>query len=292
MLIQPISQDAENAFLKVLEGQMQHGLSWCVLYCAFVRSGLKTNEGEILSPLRSTLSDYEAELYVFGDGDMAICWRGNPAQVRDALLGVLSQCYRERLSGTDPSRVFQFYDTQTQGEELRQMLHKKDRSGKEVAEQFAPSPDKVQEKKKLAFTDDQLIIMRAAAKERWTLSTPSILIVEDQEFFRKLLRGLFGHQYPCHVAQNGEQAIQLYAEYSPCITFLDIELPDADGHYLAALIKKHDPDSFIVMVTGNNYVKDVEMAKANKVQGFIAKPYNKSKITDVVAAYMARAKKR
>lgn len=63
-----------------------------------------------------------------------------------------------------------------------------------------------------------------------------------------------------------------------------------DGHTLAGLFKKHDPESFIVMVTGNNYVKDVETAKANKVQGFIVKPYNKLKIMGAVDAFMNKRK--
>ncbi len=87
-------------------------------------------------------------------------------------------------------------------------------------------------------------------------------------------------------AANAEQAVALYAEHVPCITFLDIELPDANGHQLAAFIKQHDPESFVVMVTGNNYEKDVAQARANNVQGFIAKPYSKQKIMESVQKFM------
>ena len=44
------------------------------------------------------------------------------------------------------------------------------------------------------------------------------------------------------------------------------------------------------MVTGNNYIKDVETAKANKVQGFIVKPYNKLKIMGAVETFIAQKK--
>ena len=66
---------------------------------------------------------------------------------------------------------------------------------------------------------------------------------------------------------------------------LDIELPDLSGHALATLFRQTDPDGFISMVTSNNYLKDVEQARENNVQGFVVKPYTKQKILDVVAQY-------
>ncbi len=126
--------------------------------------------------------------------------------------------------------------------------------------------------------------------DRKSRKAPEFLVVEDQEFSRKLLAGLFGQEYRCHTAKDARQAIELYAEHAPDIAFLDIELPDADGHTLAAFFRKHDPESYIVMVTGNNHVKDVETARANKVQGFIVKPYNKLKIMGAVNTFIARKK--
>jgi len=40
------------------------------------------------------------------------------------------------------------------------------------------------------------------------------------------------------------------------------------------------------MVTGNNSVEDVALAKSNNVNGFIVKPYNKSKILDCVESFL------
>lgn len=97
---------------------------------------------------------------------------------------------------------------------------------------------------------------------------------------------MFEHSYRCHLAKNAEEALSAYAAHAPDMVFLDVELPDTDGHTLAARIKAQDPESFIVMVTGNHRASDVEAAKANSVQGFIAKPYNKLKIMEAVEAFM------
>lgn len=132
----------------------------------------------------------------------------------------------------------------------------------------------------------QLQALHQALHNRSVRKMPEFLIVEDQAFSRKLLAGLLEQYYHCRMASNAQQAVQLYVEYAPDITFLDIELPDADGHTLASFFKKHDPESHIVMVTGNHCAKDVEMAKANNVQGFVVKPYNKQKIMSAVNVFM------
>lgn len=134
--------------------------------------------------------------------------------------------------------------------------------------------------------------MRQALFNRPARTTPQILIVEDELFAQRLLAAQFDHNFRCDIAADAEQAAELYAEHAPDISFLDIELRGVDGHTLAALFKKHDPDGFIVMVTGNHFVKDVEAAKANGVQGFIVKPYSRQKIMVAVEAFLSRRKQR
>ena len=138
------------------------------------------------------------------------------------------------------------------------------------------------------FTSEQQQALKKSIYNRITRKGLEVLIVEDQMFSRRLLAGLLERQYRCDMAKNAEEAVRLYADHAPNIVFLDIELPDSDGHTLAALFKKYDPGSYIVMVTGNNYARDVEVAKANKVQGFIVKPYQKQRILSVIDAYKNR----
>lgn len=144
--------------------------------------------------------------------------------------------------------------------------------------------------KNTAFTESQLASLESKINERLFKSgmrnpDVNILIVEDHELFRKILKNSLPRQYTCHTAKDGHEAIELYSQYAHNIVFMDIHLPDMNGHDIAALIKTYDPDSFIVMVTANNYDKDVETAHTNKVQGFITKPYNKQKILDALDLY-------
>jgi two-component system response regulator LytT len=119
-----------------------------------------------------------------------------------------------------------------------------------------------------------------------------ILVVEDQSFSRTLLcqvAGLHGH-YTVDRAATIQEGMQLYLKYAPDIAFLDIELADGSGHELARLIKEIDGSAYVVMVTGNNYKKDVEAAKNNRVDDFIAKPFNKHRIFLSIENFLAKRK--
>ncbi len=137
----------------------------------------------------------------------------------------------------------------------------------------------------LMFSERERKHIAKLAAERNKRSKPIILIVEDQPFSRKLLTQALAPQYSCHSAATVREAVALYAEYVPNIVFLDIELPDLDGHQFADFIRKEDPTSYIIMLTANSSSKDVQLARGNHVQGYIVKPYSKQKILDTIEAY-------
>ncbi len=112
-----------------------------------------------------------------------------------------------------------------------------------------------------------------------------VLVVEDQLFSRRLLFEVLRHEFEVDLAANAREGLKLYLENAPDIAFFDIELSGESGHELARIVKALDPDSFVVMVTGNNSVEDVALAKSNRVEGFIVKPYSKAKIMESIEAY-------
>jgi len=115
-----------------------------------------------------------------------------------------------------------------------------------------------------------------------------VLVVEDQLFSRKILQELLQQkQYTVDAVETAKDAMRSYLEHAPDIALVDIELTDDSGHTLARFIKSIDPSSYVVMVTGNNSVEDVALAQSNHVNGFIVKPYNKSKIFECIDKFLA-----
>lgn len=295
MLIKLIQDDAEEQFLETLEALNKRALGRGGVFCSFSRVPLEVDADAVLSFLKDVLHDQDGEVYFFHDGDVAILWRGRGKGVLDAIIAAFTRVYREKLESQDRSKLFYSFDARVHGENLRLLVRAKLKQKAQEQEAMASCIDEYQEDAivgwKPEFTGRQLRALSEGKVRRLRRKAPEFLIVEDQDFSRKLLASIFENDYNCYTAANGEQAVAAYAQYVPDITFLDIELPDADGHMLASLIKKHDPESYIVMVTGNNYLKDVEAAKANKVNGFIVKPYNKMKIKSSVEAFMEAKKK-
>lgn len=126
---------------------------------------------------------------------------------------------------------------------------------------------------------------RVAVNMRKSREKPRILVVEDQLFSRRILQEVLHNDFVVDVAETAKEGIRLFLEDAPDIALLDIELSDDSGHTLARFIKSVDPAAFVVMVTGNNSVEDVTMAKSNHVDGFIVKPYNKAKIFESIEKY-------
>ncbi len=127
---------------------------------------------------------------------------------------------------------------------------------------------------------------RIAVGMRKTREKLRVLVVEDQLFSRRILQEVL-RDYTVDAAASAKDGMHMFLENAPDIVLLDIELTDESGHVLAHFIKSIDPETFVVMVTGNHAVEDVSMAKSNKVDGFIVKPYNKSKIFESIEKYYA-----
>lgn len=296
MLIQLIHEQTENRFLDMLQLQHNKLAGRAALVCSFSQTPLRVTVDSALLLLKDILHDYEGEVYFCADGDLVLCWRGRVKEIRQALIKAFVNNYPSKLEAYDQEQLYRLFDVEAHGEELRILFRSKllERQGREKG--FGQHPSACGEVLAHAmcirseFSDTQYIKLQRAVTARSSRKIPEILIVEDQDFSRRLLMGVLEKQYICYGAANAAEAIALYAEHAPDITFLDIELPDIDGHALAALFRRDDARGWVVMVTGNNYIKDVETAKANKVQGFIAKPFTRQKIISVVDSYMARKK--
>jgi CheY-like chemotaxis protein len=81
--------------------------------------------------------------------------------------------------------------------------------------------------------------------------TGKILLVDDEPHVRKYV-GLLARGLGSPVifeASNGEEALALYAQKSPDLVLLDVNLPGMDGVQVLSAILAQDPDAVVVMLT-------------------------------------------
>ena len=101
-----------------------------------------------------------------------------------------------------------------------------------------------------------------------------MLIVEDQDLMRRLLREYVQSAYPgaeILEAENGARALQLCSEERPDVVLMDIALPDANGIDLAAEITWALPQTKVIIVSQHADAVFAERARAAGAHAFVRK---------------------
>ena len=116
------------------------------------------------------------------------------------------------------------------------------------------------------------------------ISSPKILIVDDNDLMRTLLRGILrSEDYPTvSEARNGIVALAAIAKDKPDIVFLDVIMPEMDGIETLQNIKERYPDIAVIMITGNPSKENVEESIQSGASGFIVKPFNSAKVLNTL----------
>jgi CheY-like chemotaxis protein len=81
---------------------------------------------------------------------------------------------------------------------------------------------------------------------------PDILIVDDNEAFREMLKSILISGFPAmqiREAQDGNRAVQAVETKVPELIFLDVRLPDENGFELTRRLKAAHADVIIIMMT-------------------------------------------
>lgn len=115
-------------------------------------------------------------------------------------------------------------------------------------------------------------------------TSPKILIVDDNDLMRTLLRGILrSEDYPTvSEARNGIVALDSIAKEKPDIVFLDVIMPEMDGIETLQNIKERYPDIAVIMITGNPSKENVEESIQSGASGFIVKPFNSAKVLNTL----------
>lgn len=286
MLIDLVHEDAEEKLLAVLEQANRKNLTGGALHFYLSRLPAVPKEEDLLLTVRPSLEDKPAAIYFLRSGDIVITWKG----VQKATLEDLCHRLYERYADHAVDKLHGYFDLQAQAEELRLVLKRTMAAPPPKAVAAKQAPGILSVPAAVTPSAKQLAALRTALTLRKSRRQPEILVVEDQAFSKKLLVDLLGRTYKTRAAADASQALETYCLYAPDLVFLDIELPDANGHALAEALRRIDPHAYIVMVTANNYAQDVLRAKSEGVRGFIAKPYNKQKIEESLDIFLRQRK--
>ena len=98
---------------------------------------------------------------------------------------------------------------------------------------------------------------RRGSLERWADShemkqqAATVLVVDDEEEFRKVLRGMLEPAgYRVLEASDGTEGLRRVDNDSPDLVLLDLKMPGMDGPEFLGRLRQNRPDIPVVIVTG------------------------------------------
>ena len=116
-----------------------------------------------------------------------------------------------------------------------------------------------------------------------------ILVVEDQEDNRQIVRDLFtATDYEVMEAENGEEALAAVAKQRPDLILMDIQLPVMDGYEATRRIKADPALSAIPVIAVTSYALsgDEEKARAAGCDDFVPKPFSPRQLLAKIRQYL------
>ena len=115
-----------------------------------------------------------------------------------------------------------------------------------------------------------------------------ILVVDDEENVRRLLRSMLGNKYIVLEAKDGEVAIDIARSQRPDIILMDIMMPNIDG-YTACYTIKQDPATKtipVVMLTAVGQELNKKLAQEMGADGYITKPFGLLELLNTVERFL------
>ena len=115
-----------------------------------------------------------------------------------------------------------------------------------------------------------------------------ILVVDDEENVRRLLRSMLGNKYIVLEAKDGEVAIDIARSQKPDFILIDIMMPNIDG-YTACYTIKQDPATKtipIVMLTAVGQELNKKLAQEMGADGYITKPFSLLELLNTVERFL------
>ena len=123
--------------------------------------------------------------------------------------------------------------------------------------------------------------------------TKRILVVEDQEDNRRILRDLLTSVgYEVIEAVTGSEGVRLAYAHRPDLILMDIQLPELDGHEATQRIKA-DPELRpipIVVVTSYALSGDEAKALAAGADAYVTKPFSPRELLAKVRELLGKSR--
>ena len=111
---------------------------------------------------------------------------------------------------------------------------------------------------------------------------PKILICDDEESLRELVRAVLGNRYRYVEATDGEEALEVARNDSPELIILDVMLPRMNGLEVLSELRRDENHRRTPVIVVTAWSHAAEAATAAGADIFLAKPFEPEFLTHAV----------
>ena len=110
------------------------------------------------------------------------------------------------------------------------------------------------------------------------------LVVDDDMYMRQLTKTSLQKLGAVVEVSDSRQVILAYKQHNPDIVLLDIHMPGLGGQEVLDQLKELDPKAYVIMLSADSSLENVQAAQKRGAEGFLAKPYNKGRLFEYIIA--------
>lgn len=116
----------------------------------------------------------------------------------------------------------------------------------------------------------------------------SVLVIEDDVAMSNLIRTYLEHEaYTVHVAETGEEGIEMMQRIAPHVVLLDLMLPTASGWDVLRTLRSRS-EAPVIMVTGRRGEEDRLRGFEGGADDYVVKPFSPRELVARVGAVLRR----
>ncbi|HKV54173.1 MAG TPA: UDP-3-O-acyl-N-acetylglucosamine deacetylase [Candidatus Binataceae bacterium] len=103
----------------------------------------------------------------------------------------------------------------------------------------------------------------------------TVLVVDDEERIRASLRGILSDEgFRVVATGDGPRVMDMIAREKPAVVLLDVWMPELDGIELLRRIKKEQPATPVIMISGHANIQNAVAATRLGAADFLEKPFS------------------
>jgi two-component system OmpR family response regulator len=122
------------------------------------------------------------------------------------------------------------------------------------------------------------------------MSTPTLLLVDDEEHLRSMLEAALRHHgFDVQAVDGGRAALEVAAATAPDLIVLDVMMPDLDGFEVCRRLRSDGVKSPVVFLTAKDETDDKVRGLTTGGDDYLVKPFSLEELVARINAVLRRS---